>query len=83
MLPSFPVSQFCPWWRGLASCSTHKQPLQLQLWGGGGALKAPDHGSIATLVADHPIMPGFVPGRQTSILALNAMAELLARTLPS
>ena len=33
-----------------------------------------------TLVADHPVMPGFVPGRQASILALNAMAAELART---
>jgi two-component system response regulator AtoC len=33
-----------------------------------------------TLVTDHPVMPGFVPGRQPSILALNAMAAELART---
>ena len=31
-------------------------------------------------VADHPEMPGFVPGRQPSILALNSMAAELALT---
>jgi two-component system response regulator AtoC len=35
---------------------------------------------VRTLVADHPTMPGFVPGRQSSILALNTMAAELART---
>jgi two-component system response regulator AtoC len=35
---------------------------------------------VQTLVADHSMMPGFVSGRQTSILALNAMAAELART---
>lgn len=35
---------------------------------------------VQTLVADHPVMPGFVPGRQTTVLALNSMAAELART---
>jgi DNA-binding NtrC family response regulator len=35
---------------------------------------------VQTLVADHPVMPGFVPGRQMSVVALNGMAGELART---
>jgi two-component system response regulator AtoC len=37
-----------------------------------------DH--FQTLVADHPVMPGFVPGHHKSILAVNAMVAELART---
>ena len=35
---------------------------------------------LQALLTDQPLMPGFVPGRQTSILALNAMAAELAGT---
>lgn len=35
---------------------------------------------VQALLADTPVMPGFVPGHHTSILVLNAMAAELART---
>jgi two-component system response regulator AtoC len=37
-----------------------------------------DH--VQILAADHPVMPGFFPGRHPSILTLNVMAAELART---
>jgi len=56
---------------GTASCSTHKQPCQLNL-GGGRRSKSSDHDQLHTLVLtpEDPV----VPGRQTSI-GLNAMAR--------